>query len=270
MRTGRKSFRLSSGGSSVGSPRFSGDMMRLGVGPMFSGFGVVPASLSRNMGGIVMRYKWEYGNGTCDICNGTGVTPEDVSCKCEYGRLREWVIKYLTPRYRVPSDNSFDKFPVETFLKNYFIEGANKQRFKALVRNVLFRSECKYSHMTLSGYEFLQDYYLNKDEDSPKNIGDLWDKPDLLILILGYDPPNAHFSAALEALIYERVERGKWTWVNSRHPLDSEHFTKVYDIDLWNSFKERQYKEGEIKSFLKQHSFKTFLLEQEFNKLNIQ
>jgi hypothetical protein len=166
----------------------------------------------------------------CQACQGTGCVGT-VPCDCKVGRLRTEIIRYLTPLYRrAEISDAISKIPSEEFLRNLFIEGVPQEKFKSFVKTALLSSNMRYSHLTHSAYEIME-IYLGKVDGL--HLMDLYKKPDLLILNLSCDPANAHYGPVLQTLLEGRTQREKWTWVNSRHPIDSGTCKKNYGSDFW-------------------------------------
>jgi len=120
-------------------------------------------------------------------------------------------LKHLDPRSLRGSDILIQRYPMSSF--------------KSLAKSFLLNTGMQLSHRSLSGYEIIQ-AYLDFSGESEK-FSDFV-RPDLLILLLGFDPPNKLYGKVLTALLKQRELQDRKTWIYTTAPLSAVAFRDTY------------------------------------------
>lgn len=170
----------------------------------------------------------------CPDCQGTGhILIDGAVHECQH-ILREKAIAYLTPYY---ADSSYmNSLDVEQ-LRDKNLTFINNAQFKTVVKSFLLGTGMVYSHRSATAYEILQAYLTNSDDREFTKMGDV----DLLFIYLSQDPKNGHYGQIISSLIINRNMKGKKTWINSRNPLNSPDFVRMYGGELETTLNELKF-----------------------------
>lgn len=161
----------------------------------------------------------------CPDCRGTGhILIDGAVHECTH-ILREKAIAYLTPIY---ADSAFSGSLDVKQLEGKNLTFINNGKFKLVVKSYLLGTGMIYSHKSASAYDILQAYLTNSEDREFTRMADV----DLLFIYLSQDPRNGHYGQIISSLLQTRNLKGKKTWINSRHPINSSDFIKMYGGEL--------------------------------------
>lgn len=164
----------------------------------------------------------------CMKCAGRGLVMNEEGtgkrCTCT---LLSFGMKYLTPAYQAQVwDKTFD--PNLIAKKNLFII-SKRDEWKSVVKAYLMKTLMNLSHATAAPRHIMQ-AYLSKTESPADWL--IINKADLLIINTGFDVRNSQYGNVLSAVITDRTNLGRYTWVVSARKLEDKVFQENYSFEF--------------------------------------
>lgn len=183
----------------------------------------------------------------CDICKGKGLMrcPEDPSsfqsCDCVE---KKKILRYLTNTYSGAKTIPVASFNTEAYKnRNLLLQNIAQPIYLSIVKSFLLYTLYKHSHLTVSGYDILDAYYKQFEQDALMPLLNA----DYLFITLCIDPINKQYAANLPSLFEKRKSLGKFTWIYTNKEIQSEPFKRIYSHELACYILENFHAPGENK-----------------------
>ncbi len=162
----------------------------------------------------------------CTLCSETpGFVASElgnmVECTCV---LKNLVLSYLTPVYA--NSKYMSKFnPVHIEGKNVWAVSKSSETFKSMIKSYLLNTGMRLKHQTTTPFEIIN-CFLGSGNDMER-----W-RTDVLVILMGSDPPNKMYGTLLQNLIESRIRLGVQTLIHTKIPITSPGFVDTYSKSL--------------------------------------
>lgn len=112
--------------------------------------------------------------------------------------------------------------------KDILISSCPQSLYKSIFKSFLLNTGMRYRHLTLSGYDIMQAYLTNTDQQDFTRASEV----DILLLYLTADPFNRAYSNVITSLIQKRRFNSFSTWIYTPHRIKEGAFTALYGSEL--------------------------------------